>query len=429
MRGKALTSSGVFSSERGASRAVRVVPIVLLVNAFGSFFVLLKLSTEVNDATGSGLLAGAVLSAPWLPALILAKLLNRILSEREPTGLVRIAESVSLGLTALLVALPVAGTAFIFVAVSVVLVRGFFEAITRSATSVMLRLFVRGHRLNRGNTLAEIGKLAGMGFGAAAAGAVGATVSPRAFFVFNAITLAGSVLLTRTLPRGTPDAGEPAEGAAEEAEQSGAAARMRLENPAIRRLLALFMLVAVWQGFHTVAVNVIPLQVLGGGTSLVGMFVVCSAIAISVGSFGAPSIDRHLARVPNEFWALVPMVPLVASVLVARVVPTLIGYSVFLFFFELAYGLYNNRLLANARPDEVPTIVTLRATLLPSAVVVSVLVVGLLSDLVGPLAALLAVVAVTVAVVAAPWLPVSIRRSRRSFGQVSPSSEKGGVPT
>ena len=451
-----MSISGILTSERGASRAVRVIPFVLLVNTFGSFFVLLRLSTEVNDATGSGLLAGAVLSAPWLPALIMVKLLNRILGEREPTGLVRIAESASLCLTVLLIALPVTGTAFIFIAVSVVLVRGFFEAITRSATSVLLRLFVWAHRLNRANTFAEIGRLAGMGFGAAAAGAVSATVSPRAFFVFNAITLAGSVLLTRTLPRGTPGAEEPAEKAAVKAAGEAAekaaektageaageavkrgqrATRLRLENPASRRLFALFMLVAVWQGFHTVAVNVVPRQVLGGGTSLVGTFVICSAIAISVGSFGAPCIDRRLERVPNEFWALVPMVPLVISVLAARVAPTLIGYSVFLFCFELAYGVYNNRLLANARPDEVPIIVTLRATLLPSGVVVSILVAGLLSDLIGPLAALLAVVAVTVTVVAVPWLSVSARRvglpsiRAGALRSVSPSSVKGGERT
>lgn len=399
----------MLSKERGATWAIRVIPVVLFVNTVGSFFVLLKLSTEVNDATGSGLLAGAVLSAPWLPALILAKLLNRILSEHDPARLMRLAEGAGLCLTALLATLPVTGDALVFIAVFVVLVRGFFEAVTRSAGSVLLRLTVRAHRLNRANTFAEIGKLAGMGFGAAIAGAVPASVSPRAFFVVNTVTLAGSVLLTRLLPRGLRDAEKPVESDRDRRRP----ARLRLENPAARRLFALFMLVAVWQGFHTVAVNVIPRDVLGGGTSLVGPFVACSAIAISVGSFGAPCIDKRLAWVPNELWALVPMVPLVASVLIGRVAPTLIGYSIFLFCFELAYCVYNNRLLAHARPEEVPVIVTLRATLLPSAIVVSVLVVGLLSDLIGPLAALSAVVVVTVAVVVAPWLSVRTPRSGR----------------
>ena len=103
---------------------------------------------------------------------------------------------------------------------------------------------------------------------------------------------------------------------------------------------------------------------------------------------------------------------------IARVGPPPIGYSIFLFFFELAYCVYNNRLPAQARPEEVPIIVTLWATLPPSGIVVSVLVVGLPSDLSGPLAPLLAVV-VTVTVVVAPWLSASTPRKRASpaFGR------------
>ncbi|MCO5984549.1 MFS transporter [Actinoallomurus spadix] len=371
---------------------------MLFVNTLGSFFVLLRLSTAVSDATGSGLLAGAVLSAPWLPALILAPFLNRILGERDPGRLVRIAEATSLVLTASLAALPVSGTALVVVAVSVVLVRGFFEAMTRSATSVLLRRLVDARRLNRANTFAEIGKLAGTSAGAAAAGPLSGALGPHAFFALNALTLAGSLLLAGTLPKaGPPGAGE--EGAA-----SGRPRRLRLEDPALRRLFALFLLVAFWQGFHTVAVNVVPRDVLGGGTSLVGVFVALSAVAIFAGSFAALSAQRRLTRMPAEVWAIAPMAPLAAAIAIARVGPTLAGYLIFLVLFEVAYVAYNNRLLAQARPEEVPVVVTLRATLLPAGVIVSILVVGLLADLAGPLVAVLAVIAVTVLVTAAPWL-------------------------
>lgn len=373
------------------------VPAVLFVNTLGSFFVLLRLSTAVSDATGSGLLAGAVLSAPWLPALFLAPFLNRILGERDPGRLVRIAEATSLVLTASLAALPVSGTALVVVAVSVVLVRGFFEAMTRSATAVLLRRLVDARRLNRANTFAEIGKLAGTSAGAAAAGPLSGALGPHAFFALNALTLAGSLLFAGTLPKAGPGAGE--EGAA-----PGRPRRLRLEDPALRRLFALFLLVAFWQGFHTVAVNVVPRDVLGGGTSLVGVFVALSAVAIFAGSFAALSAQRRLTRMPAEVWAIAPMAPLAAAIAIARVGPTLAGYLIFLVLFEVAYVAYNNRLLAQARPEEVPVVVTLRATLLPAGVIVSILVVGLLADLAGPLVAVLAVIAVTVLVTAAPWL-------------------------
>ncbi|MCO5971399.1 MFS transporter [Actinoallomurus soli] len=370
---------------------------MLFVNTLGSFFVLLRLSTAVSDATGSGLLAGGVLSAPWLPALILAPFLNRVLGEREPGRLVRIAEATSLLLTASLAMLPVSGTTLVVVAVSVVLARGFFEAMTRSATSVLLRRIVDAQRLNRANTFAEIGKLAGTSAGAAVAGPLSGPLGLHAFFALGALTLCGSLLLAATLPKAGPGAGE--EGAAQERPR-----RLRLEDPALRRLFSLFMLVAFWQGFHTVAVNVVPRDVLGGGTSLVGVFVALSAVAIFAGSFAALSAQRRLTRIPAEVWAIAPMAPLAAAIAIARVGPTLAGYLIFLVLFEVAYVAYNNRLLAQARPEEVPVVVTLRATLLPAGVIVSILTVGLLSDLAGPLVAVLAVVAVTVLVTAAPWL-------------------------
>ena len=394
--------AGGRSSARGRMSvwAANTVPALLFLNTLGNFFALLRLSTEVSDATGSGLLAGAVLSAPWLPALILARFLNRVLGEHEPGRLVRIAEATSLGLTASLAVLPVSGTTLIVVAVSVVLVRGFFEATTRSATSVLLRQLVAAQRLNRANTFAEIGKLAGTSTGAAVAGPLSAALDLHdlhAFFALNALTLGGSLLLAGMLPKTGPGAGE-------DSATPGRPRRLRLEDPALRRLFTLFMLVAFWQGFHTVAVNVVPRDVLGGGTSLVGVFVALSAVAIFAGSFAALLAERRLARIPAEVWAIAPMVPLAAAITVARVGATLAGYVIFLVLFEVAYVAYNNRLLAQARPEEVPVVVTLRATLLPAGVIASILAVGLLSDLAGPIVAVLAVIMVTALVTAAPWL-------------------------
>ncbi|MEW2353472.1 MFS transporter [Spirillospora sp. NPDC029432] len=369
---------------------------MLFLNTLGSFFVLLRLSTEVSEATGSGLLAGAVLSAPWLPALLLARLLNRALGERDPARLVRIAEATSLGLTAVLAVLPVSGTALVVAAVSVVFVRGFCEATTRSATSVLLRQAVAERRLNRANTFAEIGKLAGTSTGAAVAGPASAALSLHAFFALNGLTLAASLLLALLLPKA--GAGPGADARNPERRQ-----RIRLEDPVLRRLFTLFLLVAFWQGFHTVAVNVVPRDLLGGGTSLVGVFVALSAVAIFAGSFAALPAQR-LVRLPAEVWAIAPMLPLTAAMAIGRVGPTLAGYVVFLVLFEVAYVVFNNRLLARARPEEVPVVVTLRATLLPAGVIASILLIGLLSDLAGPIAALLAVLAVTALVTAAPWL-------------------------
>ena len=380
-----------------ATAAARIVPFILFVNTAGSFLVLLRLSTEVDDATGSSLLAGAVLSAPWLPALLLARSLNRLLRDRVPARLILAAEAVSLAVTAALTALPVRGGALVVVAVAVVLVRGFFEAITRSATSVLLRILFSAGRLNQANTYAEIGKLAGTSTGAAVAGPLSAALPPRAFFALNAGTLVCSLLLATLLPRDRRPARD-GEGA------GGSGQRLRLDSPVLRRLFALFMLVAFWQGFHTVAVNVVPRGVLGGDISLVGVFVAMSAAAIFAGSFVALPAQRRLGRLPAETWALVPMAPLLAAVLAARVIPTLAGYAVFLVLFEVAYITFNNRLLAAARPEEVAAVVTLRATLLPAGVVASILVMGLLSDLSGPLTAVLVLIAVTCAVTAAPLL-------------------------
>lgn len=384
-------------------RSPHFTPVLLFVNTCGSFLVLVSLSTHVGSVTGSGLLAGAVLSAPWLPALLLAGPLNRLLSRPAPERLVRLAEAASLILTAAALVAP--GHALFAVATVLVVARGFFEAVTRSATSVVLRGAVPAKRLDRANTVAEIGKLTGISVGAALAGPIGAVLPLRGLIAVNVATLALSALLAWALP-------SPAEAApvgARDGAGSAAGTRLRVEDPVLRKLFARFLLVALWQGFHTVAVTVIPLHMLGGGTRLVGVFVAISAVAIFAGSLAALPAQRYLGSVPSAAWALLPMPPLLAAVLAGRTVPTLVLYAFFLVLFEVAYVHYNNRLLATASAEELSAVVTLRATLLPSGVAVSILVMGALCDLAGPLPTALVVAAVTVLVTAAtgvtrqPW--------------------------
>ncbi len=168
----------------------------------------------------------------------------------------------------------------------------------------------------------------------------------------------------------------------------------------MRALFARFLLVSFWQGFHTVAVTVVPVRVLGGDARLVGVFVAVSSVALFAGSLAALPAQRYLARVPSAAWAVLPMPPLLAAVTAASTVPTLVLYALFLLLFELAYVHFNNRLLAAASDAELPAVVTFRATLLPSGVAVSVLVTGALCDLVGPPATAFTVAAVTVLVTA-----------------------------
>jgi hypothetical protein len=376
-------------------RSPHFIPVLLFVNTCGSFLVLVSLSTHVGSVTGSGLLAGAVLSAPWLPALLLAGPLNRLLGRRAPERLVRLAEAASLLMTAAALVAP--GRALLAVATALVLARGFFEAVTRSATSVVLRGTVPPQRLDRANTVAEIGKLTGLSVGAALAGPAGAVLPLRGLIAVNVATLALSALLAWALP--SPPEGAPVQ--ARDGAGSATGTRLRVEDPVLRRLFARFLLVAFWQGFHTVAVTVIPLHVLGGGTRLVGVFVAISAIAIFAGSLAALPAQRYLDRVPSAAWAVLPMPPLLAAVLVGRTVATLVLYALFLVLFEVAYVHYNNRLLAAASAEELSSVVTLRATLLPSGVAVSILVMGALCDLVGPLPAALVVAVITFLVTAA----------------------------
>ncbi|MGW0121068.1 MFS transporter [Streptomyces sp. NPDC003327] len=375
---------------------------MLFVNTCGSFLVLVSLSTHIGSATGSGLLAGAVLSAPWLPALLLAAPLNRLLAGHAPERLVRIAEAASLLLTA--AALVVPGGALLAVATSLIAVRGFFEAVTRSATSVVLRGTVPAERLDRANTYAEIGKLTGVSVGAALAGPAASVLSLRGLIALNAATLLLSALLAWALPS-SARAAEEGEGA-----RAKGGARLRVEDPALRRLFARFLLVAFWQGFHTVAVTVIPLHLLGGDTRLVGVFVAVSAVAIFAGSLAALPAQKYLDHVPGSVWVVLPMAPLLAAVLAASTVPTLALYAVFLVLFEVAFVLHNNRVLAAASAEELSSVVTLRATLLPSGVAVSILVMGALSDLAGPVPAVLAVVVTTLVVTAATGTTRQTRR-------------------
>ncbi|MFJ6466026.1 hypothetical protein ACIQM0_34200, partial [Streptomyces sp. NPDC091387] len=237
--------------------------------------------------------------------------------------------------------------------------------------------------------------LTGVSVGAALAGPAASVLSPRGLIALNVATLALSALLARALPSATGAAGESA------ASPAGSGARLRVEDPVVRGLFVRFLLVAFWQGFHTVAVTVIPLRLLDGGTRLVGVFVAASAVAVFAGSLAALPAQRYLDHVPSAVWLVLPMAPLLAAVLAASTVPTLVLYAAFLMLFEVAFVHYNNRLLAAASARELSSVVTLRATLLPSGVAVSILVMGALSDLAGPVPAVLVVVVTTLAVSAA----------------------------
>ncbi|MFJ5265773.1 MFS transporter [Streptomyces sp. NPDC088387] len=402
-------------------RSPNFTPVLLFVNTLGSFVVLVSLATHVGSVTGSGLLAGAVLSAPWLPALLLAGALNRLLGRRPAPRLVRGAEAASLVLTAAALLAPQG--ALLAVAAVVLVVRGYFEAVTRSATALVLRAAVPAQRLDRANTFAEIGKLTGMSVGAALAGPAASVLSLRGLLAVNAATLVLSALLAWALPD-TPGrtagtlAGVGADTGAGAGAGGKAGSRPRVEDPVLRRLFARFLLVAFWQGFHTVAVTVVPVQVLAGGTRLVGVFVAVSSVAIFAGSLAALPAQRYLDRVPSALWALLPMPPLLAALLIGRTLPTLACYALFLLLFEVAYVHYNNRLLAAASEQELASVVTLKATLMPSGVAVSILAMGALCDLVGPVPAAFVVAAVTVAVTAAttggarPAWPQRRRRRR-----------------
>jgi hypothetical protein len=393
------------------TRSPHCTPVLLFVNTSGSFLVLVSLSTLVGSATGSGLLAAAVLSAPWLPALLMAAPLNRLLNRRAPQRLVRLAETASLALTAAALLTP--QRALLAVAGVLLLVRGYFEAVTRAATALVLRDTVAPRRLDRANTVAEIGKLTGVSVGAALAGPASAVLSLRGLIAVNAATLVLSTLLAWALPSAPKQAAEGAEdgamadstGGAGAGARSTAGARPRVDDPVLRRLFARFLLVSFWQGFHTVAVTVVPVQVLGGGTRLVGVFVAVSSVALFAGSLAALPVQRHLSRVPSAVWAVLPMPPLLAAVLAGRTVPTLALYALFLVLFEVAYLHYNNRLLATASAADLPSVVTLRATLLPSGVAVSILALGALCDLVGPLSTAGVVAVVTVLVTASTTAP------------------------
>jgi len=374
-------------------RSPHLIPVVLFINAGGSYLVLVRLSAQVGSATGSGLLAGAVLTTPWLLALMLTRPLSRLLGRHSPDRLIQVAEALSLALTLAAAAAP--GRALVVITIALMLVRGYLQTVTQSAASILLRGTIAPGRLNRANTIAEIGRLTGLSVGAALTGPVGAVLSLRGFIVVNAATLAVTALLARALP--SAPAGARADGASPDASPS---LRVLLDSLGLRALLARFLLVAFWQGFHTIAVTVIPRAVLGGGTGLVGVFVAMSAVAIFAGSLAAWPVQRYLGRLPSATWALVPMPPLLAAVLVAQVVPTFVLYAIFLVLFEVAYVYYNNRLLAEATPAEVTAVVTFRATVLPAAIMISILGIGAVSDLAGPVTAVIVVVAGTVLVTA-----------------------------
>lgn len=353
----------------------------LLVTSGGTIAAMLAVSLAVYERTGSNFWAGSVFASQWVLPLVGLPLLMRWCSRRPTRNLLLASESTALFCT---LAVPwLLDSAAAPLVVAVLLLRGFLEALTKSAATVALKLSVPQESLARANTTMEISRYVGYSAGAAIAARYLDNASLEAVALMDAATFALSVLFIALAGLGARRPAGSGGAAADHRWLSGL--RLLHARPRVWPVFWLLGLATVFQGIHYVARTALPVEVLREGAGAVGLLTSLSTLSILAGSLAAVrfATSGRTEHVPDRWWLAAPAAALCLSVAIPLTPVSFAAYCAFLALFEVAYVVFNNRLVVESDEEEAGVIIALRGAVMPAVMLVTVGLTGLCTDAFG----------------------------------------------
>lgn len=368
----------------GSTRGGRVLVALsasLLVTSGGTIAAMLAVSLVVYERTGSNFWASSVFASQWVLPLVGLPLLMRWCSRRSTRNLLVASESTALFCT---LAVPwLLDSAAAPLVVAVLLLRGFLEALTKSAATVALKLSVPQESLARANTTLEISRYVGYSAGAAIAARYLENASLEAVVLIDAATFALSVLFIALAGLGVRHPAGSSGVAADYRWLSGL--RLLHARPRVWPVFWLLGLATVFQGIHYVARTALPIEVLHEGADAVGLLTSLSTLSILVGSLAAVRLATagRTKQIPDRWWLAAPAAALCFSVALPVTPVSFASYCTFLALFEVAYVVFNNRLVVESAHEEAGVIIALRGAVMPAVMLVTVGLTGLFTDAFG----------------------------------------------
>ncbi|MDQ3337397.1 MAG: MFS transporter [Myxococcota bacterium] len=319
-------------------RPFLVLWTAFLISSAGTYLFVIVLAGRIYAETGSALMASSVFAAQWLLPVMLSKVVGRICSSYRIRSIAVIGELLSASIS---IACAFAFDLSFASMLACVMLRGFFESLTRTARTVALKQYVDPRYLEKASSLFGTSMYLSSGFGAV----LGTMLAERLTFLGVAAVDAGTFVVAALLYFGIqakPPVGRKASAG------GSALATFRRYPDLFRISFYLYVISGVYQGFHNVARTALPMKHLGlditGATNLQ----LVSAFGI-VG--GAVFVFRFMSDRRRTF-ARHPLF-LIAITSFAMPVPFLThdpmlsfaSYCLFIFLFEVAFTRVNNEII------------------------------------------------------------------------------------
>ncbi|KMS67485.1 hypothetical protein ACM01_42580 [Streptomyces viridochromogenes] len=359
----------------------------------------LALSVWVLHETDSFALSSALFGCQWLLPLIWPAGIAHFTTGRRPAAVAAGSEWAGAVLSLALLG----SVAFRCVPLVLVLVtvRGFCDALTRTAASLVFKLGgAPAEEVERNVSRLEFWRIVGTSAAGVLFSLVGERTATAAFLVAAGAVLAatGGVYARAAALTDRPVAEPPGR-------TSGMAAlRASLRaQPMARMWLWQLGLVAAFQGLHNAIRIAYPQQQLGEGVAGVGVVSAVSTVGVLCGGWLASreQVVRRLKSVPGPL--LVAVVGAVASgaVFLPLAVPSYALYFVFMVLFETVFMMFNLRVVTATEQEHASSLLGFRSTLLGGSTLAGLAVTSLLLTW---LSAAWSTAAVIMVIAALSWL-------------------------
>lgn len=310
----------------------------LLASSSGAFLFVIVLAARIFEETGSSLMASSVFAAQWLLPLALSRLSGTICTSYRIRSVLVIGEVIS--------AFVVVGCALVlelgFVPLlALVMVRGFFEAMSKAARLVALKQYVDARFLEKASSLFGTSMYLSSGLGAIAGGLLAAQLT----FLGVAVVAAGlSLIASLTYLALTRSAVAPPR----KASVTSAWAVFRRQPELLRNTLQIFVICGVFQGFHNIARTALPMKHLPLGVTAATHLQVISSVGIVLGALfvfrfmsdAKHSVFRHPVVLVGLTALAMPLPYLVTTPAISFAL-----YFAFIFAFEVAFTRVQNQII------------------------------------------------------------------------------------
>lgn len=157
-------------------------------------------------------------------------------------------------------------------------------------------------------------------------------------------------------------------------------------SPEIKRhFFYLIIIVSAYQGFHTVARTVIPINNIGLGAQGVTLYQASASFALILSTFVVYKlVDSDNSFLKNPvFLILASMICMIITVYPKNIYLGLVSYFIFVFVYEIAFIKCMNFMVVNCTKDKMKVLIPLSNSCLFGCLAFSVFVGGTLVDMIG----------------------------------------------